>query len=157
MGLTGKTKITMGIHEIPGKGRGVLVEEFVPAGSYLCEYKTTEVYPRANRAKKEQEYATNGEPCMILEVQTPQGWFCLDATRKYNTLGRLLNHAAPHVATAKPFKPLLVNGKWRVGFLSTKDLQPGTEVTWDYACPPQGQQWLMKRSKVREFPLGLQA
>ena len=40
-----------------------------------------------------------------------KGWFCLDATRCFNTLGRLLNHAPPCKATAKPTKPLFVEGK----------------------------------------------
>ena len=92
---------------------------------------------------KELEYAIIDEPCMVLKVQTPQGWFCLDATRAYNPLGRLLNYAPPREATAKPFMPfmpLLVKGKWRVGFLAARDLQPGTEITWNYGCPSEGQQ-----------------
>lgn len=69
MGLMGKSKkIATGIHEIPGKGRSVLVKEFVAAGSYLCEYESKEVYPRAKRAEMERNYSTDEEPCMILEV-----------------------------------------------------------------------------------------
>jgi len=78
---------------------------------------------------------------MILEVQTAQGWQCLDATHKYGTLRQLSNHAPPGKATVKPYKTLLVNGKWTVGFLTTKDLGPGTKPTWDYGYPPKGQQW----------------
>lgn len=89
MGLTGKTRmIPMRIGSIPGKGRGTPAEEFVPKGTYFHEHKSVEVYERSKRVKK-LEYAINDEPCMVLEVQTPQGWFCLDATRAYNTLGCL--------------------------------------------------------------------
>lgn len=59
-------------------------------------------------------YTLSDEPCMILEAQTLQGWQCLDATRKYGTVGRLLNHAAPGKVTVKPYKPLMVmeSGWW---------------------------------------------
>lgn len=112
----------------------------------MLEYKSYKVYPQDERDSHETEYKFNDEGCMILEVQTSQGWFCLDATRRHNTLGRLLNHAPPSQATLKPFKPLKVNGKLRVGFLSTRDLAPDTELTWDYGCPPHGQRWLMRRA-----------
>ena len=78
----------------------------------VLEYKTKEVYPRGKKSEEmEAEYKANEEPCMVLQVQTPQGWYCLNAKRKFNTLGRLLNHAAPREATAKPFKLLMVYGR----------------------------------------------
>lgn len=142
----GKSKeIQMDIREIRGKGRGVVVTQQVPAGTFVVEYKTTKVYPKSKREQHEAEYSLNDEPCMILEVQTPNGWHCLDATRRFQSLGRLMNHAPPDKATAKPFRPQFVRGKWRVGFLTTKDLEPGTELTWNYGCPPGGQEWLMRR------------
>lgn len=59
MGLTGKTRmIPMRIGSIPGKGWGVLVEEFVPKETYLHEYKSVEVNERSKRVK-ELEYAIN--------------------------------------------------------------------------------------------------
>jgi len=94
-GLLGKSKLlNMEIKSIPEKGRGVFVNESVPAGSFVVEYKTARVYPRSERDQYEAMYTLNAEPCMVLDVQTPQGWQCLDATRKFGTLGRLLNHAA---------------------------------------------------------------
>ena len=56
----------------------------------------------------EEMYEMNGEACMILEIQTPQGWMCLDATRKFGTIERLFNQAPSGRAT---LKPLMVNGK----------------------------------------------
>jgi len=79
----GKSKtLEMEIREIAGKGRGVVAKEHIPAGTFVLEYKTTKVYPSSNREQFEAEYTQNDEPCMVLEVQTPQGWQCLDATRK---------------------------------------------------------------------------
>ena len=98
------------------------------------------MYPKTKRQDYEAEYTINNEPCVILEVQTPNGWQCFDATGRFGTLRRLMNHALPGKATLKPFRPLLVHGKWRVGFQSTRDLELGTVLTWNYGCPPEGQQ-----------------
>ena len=86
-------EINMEIREIAGKGRGVFVMQHVPAGTFVVEYRTTKVYPKIKRQEHEAEYSMNEEPCMILEVQTPNGWHCLDATRRFETFGRLMNHA----------------------------------------------------------------
>ena len=42
---------------IPGKGRGIFLEEAVEEGTFLLEYKSKEVYPRKQRKEKEEEYA----------------------------------------------------------------------------------------------------
>jgi len=96
----------------------------------VLEYKTTKLYPSSKREQFEAEHTLNDEPYMVLKVQTPQGWQCLDATQKYGTLGHLMNHASPAMATVRPFKPLLVHGKWSVGFLAIQDIEPGTMLTW---------------------------
>jgi len=132
------------IEETEDKGRGVFANAPIKKGKYVCEYKTTQVYKREQRARHEEEYATNMEACMILEAQTKDGWICLDATRRFGTVGRLMNHAAKKSATVKPFKPLKVNGKWRVAFIAARDIEEGEELTWDYGCPPEGQEWLMR-------------
>ena len=136
------------ITEIPGKGRGVILQESVLKDTYIAEYKTPKrkgVYPRKERRKHEIEYTRNNEGCMILEVQTTEGWMCLDATRRHDSLGRLFNHAPAHSATIRPFKALFLEGKWRVGFVSTRDLEAGEELTWDYGCRLEGQYWLLRR------------
>ena len=132
------------IKDVPPKGRGVFAAAPIKQGSYICEYKTTNVYPRSARAKEEKQYALNGEACMVLDVYTSMGCFTLDATRRFNSVGRLLNHAPAKVATVKPFKPLLVGEKWKVAFLAARDITKGEELTWDYGCPPEGQEWLMR-------------
>ena len=130
---------------VEGKGRGVVVKERVPMGAYVCEYEATTTYRRKERADHEAEYAKNDEGCYILDVLTKDGWMCLDATRSYNSVGRLLNHAPRTTATLTPYKPLSIRGVWRVGFTATKELMPGTELTWDYGCCPGGLEWLKWR------------
>ena len=129
---------------IEGKGRGLLLLEPVREGSYVLEYGAV-VYPRRERAVREREYVANGEGCYIIDAQTSQGWMCFDATRRFLSPGRLMNHEPRGKATLTPFKPLLIGGKWRLGFVATRDLQPGQELTWDYCCAPGGIDWLKKR------------
>ena len=123
--------------------------ERVPAGAYVCEYETDAIYPRKDRDLQEAEYTRNDEGCYLLDVLTRDGWVCLDATRCFSSMGRLLNHAPKTVATLTPHKPLFVGGKWKVGFVASRDLLPGEELTWDYGCKPGGQEWLLRRKKCK--------
>ena len=95
----------------------------------------------------EQEYAVNGEGCYILDAQTEDGWICVDAICCYSSIGRLLHHASKTLPTLTPYKPFLVGGKWRVGFVASRDIEAREELTWDYGCPPGGVESLMTRRK----------
>ena len=55
-----------------------------------------------------------------------------------SSVGHLLNRALRSVSTVVPYKSLLIDGKWRVGFTASRDLLPGAELTWDYRCTPGG-------------------
>ena len=109
----------------------------------VIEYKTKEVYRFRQRAAHITEYDMNGEGSYILEIQTSDGKWCLDATRRMDSLGHLMNHSV--CPSLKPFKPLFANQKWRVGFLAVHDIAPGEEITWDYGAPPEGHKWLFRR------------
>ena len=127
-----------------------LFKHETPSISIHLKQKTSEVYPRTERPRHEEEYAANDDGCMILEVQTSKGWMCLDATRLYAIPGSLLNDAQARAAILKPFRPLFVQGKLRVAFLATRNIKKGEELTWDYGCPPENQQWLMRRKTKRQ-------
>ena len=142
---------TLRIVTVEGKGRGIIATAPIECGSYVCEYERGMVYQAKDRSVHEEEYRINNEGCMILEVQTAHGWLCLDATRCHDTVGRL-NHAPARCATVRPFRPLLVDGEWRVGFLATRDIEAGEEICWDYGCPPEGQEWLMRNRSTGMQP-----
>lgn len=55
-------------------------------------------------------------------------------------IGRLINHAPGQEANCRPHPPLYVRGKWRVGFVTTKEIPAGEEVTYDYNV--RGEDWL---------------
>ena len=121
------------VDEIDGKGYGVLAKEYITCNEYVCEYKYNLSYPRSEREKWEQEYAINDEGCYILEVQLPTGkWLCMDATRNEKSFGRYINHARRTEANIRMHSPLLIRGKWRVAMYSTRNIEPGDELAYDY-------------------------
>lgn len=142
-GLLSNTTPKLEVVELPGKGRGVVAGEALASGVFICEYKTHAIYPRTQKQQHEEEYICNGEGCYIVEAQTSRGWMCFDATRRFNSWGRLLNHASH--PNCKLFKPLMVRGKWRLGIVTIRDVEKGEELTYNYGCQPGGIDWLYKR------------
>lgn len=119
------------------KGRGVVTMEAIAKGASVCEYKTYRVYPVGSSEEKTlaMEYEKNGEGSYVLhtaytipEVGTR---LCFDATRRYNDIGRLINHSTDG-CTLKPGKPLFLRGKWRVPMVAIRDVFVGQELTYDY-------------------------
>lgn len=106
-------------------------------------------YFRKDKAKMEREYSLNGEGCFILEVQSPVSsqWICLDATRAFGTLGRLINHdRKPNLRSMAA----MVNGTLRVGFLAARVIMKGDELTFNYGHQETDIPWLQRRPpKVR--------
>ena len=98
------------------------------------------VFPQAEKKQVEKQYDDNNEGCYIVESMYPVSGkliLCFDATRRFHQLGRYMNHARnPNAAITPPRK---VRGKWRVGFLAIRDINPGDEVVWDYKIG--GQHW----------------
>ena len=120
--------------------RGVFATGTIRKGSWLCEYKTAAVYPIDQKAAIEAEYDENGEGSYIIDSTFPipkEGRICFDATRKFNQIGRYLNHAqSPNAKLTRPYK---IRGKWCIGFLSLRDIGVGEEVVWDYGV--RGEEW----------------
>ena len=92
--------------EVEGKGRGVVAQERIPTGAFVCEYEVAVTCPKKDRPVHEEE---NGEGCYVLDMLTRDSWMCLDATRSFSSVGRLLDHAARSVAT---LIPLQVSSSW---------------------------------------------
>lgn len=147
-GLLTKTPSAVEVVKIEGKGRGVIARDFIPKDHYICEYETSAVYPRSQMKKHEEEYTINGEGSYILEVQIDSKWMCFDATRRYDGIGRLLNHAPSQLVNCKPYNALFVRGKYRIAFITTKDVTAGEELLYDYGCGMQDE-WVLPEPKVR--------
>ena len=129
--------------------------ESIPKHSYICEYITAEVYPRSLKKSHEDEYKENGEGCYIFEARVALGqWYCFDATRRMDQFGRFMNHAPGEAANSKAFPPKKIRGKYRVGFLASRDILQGEEITWDYGVRDEDIPWLAKPArKVHIFIL----
>ena len=112
------------------KGRGVFATEDIKKGTYLCEYRTTRVYHPKQRAKYEWEYEKNGEGSYLLETQFGKK-LIFDATRCYDQVGRYINHASLKT-NCNYWRPLYVRGKYRVGFVATRNICKGEELLYDY-------------------------
>lgn len=133
--------------ETEDKGRSVIAIEKIEAGEYVLEYKYLESYSKKERASKEAEYSVNGEGCYILEAQLPknQGWICLDATRNLNCWARYINHSSnPNL---KLYRPLMIKGKWRVGFIAVKNIERGDNLYYDYGQQKGAPLWLQRRPR----------
>ena len=74
-------------------------------------------------------------------------WWCFDATRRLNQFGRYMNNAPGSMANATPVPPVLLEGRLRVGFIATKHIQAGEEITWDYGV--HGEPWLSRQDNTR--------
>ena len=75
------------------KGR---VQDWVPKGSFVCEYESSTTYQRKHRKKHEEEYAKNGEGCFILDILTSMPPGCIPVLGvSSTTLQRVLPHSLP--------------------------------------------------------------
>lgn len=111
--------------------------------------KCTDAFCRNERSQYELEYEANGEGCFIFEVQHPKtgAWLCIDATRGYGHVGRLINHSTrPNLKG----KVALVNGRVRLGLLASRDISEGEELTIDYGQQPRAPGWLKRRPTVNQ-------
>ena len=131
----------------PKKGRGVVALERISKGSYVCEYRTYRVYPVGSEEEAEmaREYKLNDEGSYVLQtaysVPGVGARLCFDATRRYNDIGRLINHLVPFNLKVGP--PFFLRDKWRVGLIAIRDVFVGQELTYDYGV--RTEVWMKKR------------
>ena len=90
-------------------GRGVVARERIHKGAYVCEYKTSSVFP-AKSVEEDARHAQNTRGMYIMEtsfeVKRGSGRLCFDATDSLHHPGRFINHVAKG-ANVKPAKPQL--------------------------------------------------
>ena len=122
------------------KGRGVFANSFIPRHTYVCEYKTTNIYSRTEYEKREKEMAINEETCAIIEHRVGKSTFYFDATRRYNQLGKYMNHGRKDV-NVRVHRPLAIRGKLRLGMYTITDINEGDELLWDYGITRSEMPW----------------
>lgn len=127
------------------KGRGVVSDEPIHVGDFVCEYKYGVWFPVRDRLQAEKEHELNGQGSYILEVVAGGKKICLDATVNINSWGRLINHSPNRIANLKLHPPLWVRGKWRVAFLARKDKRVGEELSYDYGQERGMPSWMRRK------------
>ena len=125
---------------VSGKGRGVFSLCDIPKGTFICEYKTTGVYSKKEHQRREMEYYFNEEIVATVEAKVDGRVMFFDGTRRLNQFGSLINHSTR--PNCKPFPPVFVRGKYRIGFLALKNICKDQELTWDYNYRDPKWPWL---------------
>ena len=106
---------------------------------YICEYKTTNVYETAGFIPKQREYEKNDETSATISFKVGRTKYFYDATRRYNQMGRYMNHSRrPNI---RPYPPLFVRGKSRIGMYSINDIKKNEELLWDYGITTGEMPW----------------
>ena len=122
-----------------------MADEQISSGDFVCEYKYSCSYETKEKSLYDEDYEENGEGCYTVEVVAGGRKICLDATVNLNSWGRYLNHGRRSEENIKMFKPLLIRGKWRVGFLALRDIKQGEELCWDYGRQSHPPEWMRVR------------
>ncbi|KAJ8320909.1 hypothetical protein KUTeg_002496 [Tegillarca granosa] len=114
------------------KGFGLRANKALKAGQFIMEY-VGEVLDYRQFKSRSKQYAKSGNIhhyFMALNADE-----VIDATLKGN-ISRFINHSCdPNSETQK----WTVNGTLRVGFFVRKDIEPGTELTFDYQFESYGE------------------
>ncbi|CAM6103218.1 unnamed protein product [Calypogeia fissa] len=132
-----------------GKGWGLRTVEHLPAGSFVCEYvgeimTNMELDQRNQEVKKMDASGQSGTHKDTYPVLLDGDWcsesglkdeeaLCLDATR-YGNVARFINHRCMDANLIDI--PVSIEGLdrhyYHVAFFTSRDVQAGEELTWDY-------------------------
>ena len=147
-GLAGKSKrpLVQVVSTGDSTGRGVLAKEAIAKRSYVCEYKTSTVYPVKEKATHDNLHEMNSAGSYVVETFYPipkVGRLCFDATERFHHPGRYINHVA-RGGNVRLSRPFFIREKWRIGFLAIRDINAGEELAYDYLDRDREQKWLQE-------------
>ena len=150
-GLAGKAKRPdVEYIETPDTGQGVVAAVDIHKGEYVCEYKTSSVYPAREKEKHSREHDLNNAGSYVIETayRVPEGGgqLMFDATERYHHPGRYINHVA-RGGNLKLMGPFYIREKWRIGFLAIRGIKAGEELCYDYG--DRTEEWMRKARLVK--------
>lgn len=114
---------------IENKNRAVFTTKLIKKGSTVIEYIGDVITSKEEIHKREICYSENNLGCYILDFMFNGKKAYIDATKESPCKARLINHS-----TSPNLVPFLrvVNGVPRVFFRAKYNIQPNTELVWDY-------------------------
>ncbi|RVE67214.1 hypothetical protein OJAV_G00115150 [Oryzias javanicus] len=107
-----------------GKGWGIRTKEPLRAGQFIIEYLGEVVSEQEFRSRMmEQYFSHSGQYCLNLD-----SGMVIDSYRMGNE-ARFINHSCDPNCEMQKWS---VNGVYRIGLFALKDVNSGTELTYDY-------------------------
>ncbi|XP_046875778.1 histone-lysine N-methyltransferase ASH1L isoform X2 [Hypomesus transpacificus] len=107
-----------------GKGWGIRTKEPLRSGQFIIEYLGEVVSEHEFRSRMmEQYFAHSGQYCLNLD-----SGMVIDSYRMGNE-ARFINHSCEPNCEMQKWS---VNGVYRIGLFALKDMNSGTELTYDY-------------------------
>jgi histone-lysine N-methyltransferase SETD2 len=107
------------------KGWGLRAMQPLSAGSFIMEYVGEVLGPKDFRSRVKRYAREDHEHHFFMALKADE---IIDATTKGNVT-RFINHSCdPNAETQK----WTVNGELRIGFFTSRNLEMGEEITFDY-------------------------
>ncbi|CAJ1048439.1 uncharacterized protein LOC119023775 isoform X5 [Xyrichtys novacula] len=110
------------------KGRGVFTCAPIEKGSFVVEYRG-ELISQNERDKRQKKYTEKQSAFLFDFIWNNTKW-CIDASNEDDSMGRLVNDA--HKSPNCKMKKMTVQFKPHLCLFAIKDIQAGSEITYDY-------------------------
>ncbi|XP_035989894.1 N-lysine methyltransferase KMT5A-A-like, partial [Fundulus heteroclitus] len=124
------------------KGRGVFATTPFKKGDFVVEYRGELInYEESQRRRRLYHSAC---AVFMFDFLWQERWWCIDASREDNSLGRLVND--DHKNPSCTMKKILVDGKPHLCLFAVKDINPGEEITYNYG----GTDWPWREKASKE-------
>ncbi|KAJ3323140.1 Histone-Lysine N-Methyltransferase ash1l [Boothiomyces sp. JEL0866] len=108
----------------PGRGFGLQTQEFIPKGKFIMEYRG-EIISDATCHERMRTIYANASNHYFLNYGLGE---VIDGYRK-GTIARFANHSCDPNCHIEKWS---YDGECRIGLFASKDIQPGSELTYDY-------------------------
>ncbi|XP_051173502.1 N-lysine methyltransferase KMT5A-like, partial [Leptopilina boulardi] len=117
------------VHFSENKSRSLVTTKFFKKDTILIEYVGELITDGIEMKKREIIYGNENFGCFVLEITFKGKKAYIDATEETIYKARLMNHSnKPNVL---PFMRI-INGVPRVFFKAGMDINPNTELVWNY-------------------------
>ncbi|XP_069194846.1 N-lysine methyltransferase KMT5A isoform X2 [Procambarus clarkii] len=111
------------------KGRGVVTTRQFAKGEFVVEYIGNLIDVREAKEREKIYALDSSKGCYNYYFTFQNQQYCIDATEESGFLGRLVNHSRNGNLVTKAVE---VSGQPHLILLAKRDLEPGTEILYDY-------------------------